>query len=123
MLDHIAKPAVRDGVLSPWKEDLQRLAERPNVFCKLSGMVTEARWNEWRPEDFRPYLDVVLEAFGPERLMIGSDWPVCTLAGDYASTMGLVLDYVSALSPDARAGILGGNCARFYGIRPTRRAL
>jgi L-fuconolactonase len=123
VLDHIAKPAVRDGVLSPWKEDLQRLAERPNVFCKLSGMVTEARWNEWRPEDFRPYLDVVLEAFGPERLMIGSDWPVCTLAGDYASTMGLVLDYVSALSPDARAGILGGNCARFYGIRPAREAL
>lgn len=123
VLDHIAKPAIRERVLSPWKEHLQRLAERPNVFCKLSGMVTEARWNEWRPGDFRPYLDVVLEAFGPERLMIGSDWPVCTLAGDYASTMGLVLDFVSELSEDARAGILGVNCARFYGIRPTRAAL
>jgi L-fuconolactonase len=120
VLDHIAKPGIRDRVLSPWEEDLRRLAERPNVFCKLSGMVTEARWSEWRPEDFRPYLDVVLEAFGEERLMIGSDWPVCTLAGDYSSTMGLVLDYVSALSQDARAGILGDNCARFYGIRPTR---
>jgi L-fuconolactonase len=123
VLDHIAKPAIRDGLLAPWKHDLERLAERPNVFCKLSGMVTEAKWSEWRPADFRPYLDVVLEAFGPERLMIGSDWPVCTLAGDYASTMGLVLDYVSALSQDARAGILGGNCARFYGIRATREAL
>jgi L-fuconolactonase len=117
VLDHIAKPAIRDGLLAPWKHDLERLAERPNVFCKLSGMVTEAKWSEWRPADFRPYLDVVLEAFGPERLMIGSDWPVCTLAADYASTMSLVLDYVSALSPEARAGILGDNCARFYGIR------
>jgi L-fuconolactonase len=120
VLDHIAKPPIRDGLLAPWKQDLEHLAERPNVFCKLSGMVTEARWNEWRPEDFRPYLDVVIEAFGPERLMIGSDWPVCTLASDYASSMGVVLDYVSALSPAARDGILGGNCARFYGISRTR---
>jgi L-fuconolactonase len=120
VLDHIAKPAIREGLVSPWKEDLKRLAERPHVFCKLSGMVTEAKWGEWRPADFRPYLDVVLEAFGSERLMIGSDWPVCTLSADYTSTMSLVVDYVSALSPDARAGILGDNCARFYGIRPTR---
>jgi L-fuconolactonase len=83
-------------------------------------MVTEARWNEWKPGDFRPYLDVVLEAFGPERLMIGSDWPVCTLSADYRSTMSLVVDYVNTLSPDARDGILGDNCARFYGIRRTR---
>jgi L-fuconolactonase len=120
VLDHIAKPAIREGLVSPWKDDLKRLAERPNVFCKLSGMVTEAKWGEWRPADFRPYLDVVLEAFGPERLMIGSDWPVCTLSADYRSTMSLVVDYVNALSPDARAGILGDNCARFYGIRRTR---
>ena len=120
VLDHIAKPAIREQLLTPWKEDLQRLAERPNVFCKLSGMVTEARWNDWRSEDFRPYLDVALEAFGPERLMIGSDWPVCTLAADYLSTMKLVVDYVDTLSPDARAGILGGNCVRFYGLRHAR---
>jgi L-fuconolactonase len=119
VLDHIAKPPIRDRLVSPWKQDLKRLAERPNVFCKLSGMVTEARWNEWRPEDFRPYLDVVVEAFGPERLMIGSDWPVCTLAGDYAATMRVVTDYVAALASAERAGILGGNCARFYGIGPT----
>jgi len=120
VLDHIAKPAIRDGLLSPWKEDLERLAERPNVFCKLSGMVTEAGWKEWRPEDFRPYLDVVIKAFGPERLMVGSDWPVCTLSADYRPTMSLVLDYVDALSADARAGILGGNCARFYRTPVTR---
>ena len=120
VLDHLAKPAIRDGLLSPWKQDLERLAERPNVFCKLSGMVTEARWNEWKPGDFRPYLDVVVEEFGPERLMIGSDWPVCTLAADYRSALGLVLDYVAALSADARAGILGGNCARFYRTLGTR---
>ena len=120
VLDHLAKPAIRDGLLSPWKQDLERLAERPNVFCKLSGMVTEARWNEWKPGDFRPYLDVVVEEFGPERLMIGSDWPVCTLAADYRFALGLVLDYVAALSADARAGILGGNCARFYRTLGTR---
>jgi L-fuconolactonase len=120
VLDHIAKPPIREGLLSPWKEDLQRLAERPNVFCKLSGMVTEAGWKQWRTGDFRPYLDVVVEAFGPERLMIGSDWPVCTLSADYKSTLSLVLDYVNALSADTRAGILGGNCARFYRTPVTR---
>ncbi len=122
VLDHVAKPTIRDGQLQPWREDLQRLAERPNVFCKLSGMVTEARWHDWRSEELRPYLDVVLEAFGPERLMIGSDWPVCTLSADYVSTMKLVADYVSTLPADARAGILGGNCARFYGVRLSRQS-
>jgi L-fuconolactonase len=120
VLDHIAKPAIRDRLLAPWKQDLKRLAERPNVFCKLSGMVTEARWNQWQSEDFRPYLEIVLDAFGPQRLMIGSDWPVCTLSADYRSTMSLVVDYVSALSAEARAGILGDNCARFYGVRRTQ---
>ena len=120
VLDHIAKPAIRDRLLAPWKEDLKRLAERPNVFCKLSGMVTEASWNQWQSEDFRPYLEIVLDAFGPQRLMIGSDWPVCTLSADYRSTMSLVVDYVSALCADARAGILGDNCARFYGVRRTQ---
>jgi L-fuconolactonase len=116
VLDHLAKPAIRGRLFSPWREDLTRLAERPNVSCKLSGMVTEARWNDWRPEDLSPYIDVVLEAFGPERLMIGSDWPVCTLSGDYRSTMGVVVGYVDSLSPGERAGILGENCARFYQI-------
>ncbi len=119
VLDHIAKPGVGDVSKSLWKEDLLRLAERPNVSCKLSGLVTEADWSAWRPDDFRPALDVVLEAFGADRLMIGSDWPVCTLAADYGTTMGVVLDFVRDLTPSERDGILGGNCARFYGVAPT----
>jgi L-fucono-1,5-lactonase len=116
VLDHIAKPFIRDGVVSPWREDLRRLASFPNVTCKLSGMVTEARWKEWRPSDMHPYLDVVLEAFGPSRLMIGSDWPVCLLAGDYDRTMSVVVDWTSRLSAAERDGILGGNAARVYAL-------
>jgi L-fuconolactonase len=116
VLDHIAKPAICDGQVSPWREDLRRLADLPNVCCKLSGLVTEAKWKQWRPEEFHPYLDIVVEAFGPERLMIGSDWPVCALSGDYAATMNLVTEYVQKFSTTVREGILGGNCARFYGL-------
>ena len=97
VLDHIAKPLMRERRMSPWDEDVRRLAERPNVVCKLSGLVTEARWDTWQPADIWPYLDVVVEAFGTSRLMIGSDWPVCTLAADYARTMGLVIDYVNLI--------------------------
>jgi L-fuconolactonase len=116
VLDHIAKPRIADGLFSPWREDLQELARCPNVLCKLSGMVTEAAWNRWKPADFSRYLDNVVEAFTPHRLMIGSDWPVCTLAAGYASTMQIVIDYVEQFPPDVRLGILGGNCARFYKI-------
>jgi len=116
VLDHIAKPVIRDGLISPWREDLLRLADHSNVSCKLSGMVTEARWGKWRAEEFHLYLDTVIEAFGAGRVMIGSDWPVCTLSGDYASTMRIVTDYVRQFPEDTRAAILGGNCARFYGL-------
>lgn len=116
VLDHIAKPAIAQGLVSPWREDLQELARFPNVFCKLSGMVTEAKWRQWQADDFRRYLDIVTGAFGPERLMIGSDWPVCTLSGEYAATMNIVTDYIRQFSAPARDGILGENCARFYGI-------
>lgn len=119
VLDHIAKPAIRDGQDSPWREDLTRLAEFPNVLCKLSGMVTEARWKQWQPEDFHRYLDIVIEAFGTERVMIGSDWPVCTLSGDLASTMRIVIEYAQQFSVEVQDQILGGNCARFYGINPS----
>ncbi len=119
VLDHIAKPPMRHGQISPWAEDLKRLAEFSNVFCKLSGMVTEAEWKRWRAEDFHRYLDVVMEAFGAERVMIGSDWPVCTLSGDYESTMRIVMDYTLQFSLPTREAILGGNCARFYGLDST----
>ena len=121
VVDHIAKPFIREGLLSPWSDDLAILAAFPNVTCKLSGLVTEADWQRWRADDIRPYLDVAFECFGPDRLMIGSDWPVCTLAGDYASTMAVVVDYVHQLPSEARDGILGNNAARFYGLQ--RRGL
>jgi L-fuconolactonase len=116
VLDHIAKPGIAEGTISPWQEDLRRLAKFPNVFCKLSGMVTEARWKQWLPVDFERYLDVVVEAFGASRLMIGSDWPVCLVSGDYATVMNIVIDYVKKFPPHLQAAILGENCAAFYGI-------
>jgi L-fuconolactonase len=116
VLDHIGKPRIAEGVLSPWREDLRDLASARNVLCKLSGLVTEAKWNEWKPAEFTPYFDTVVEAFTPERLMVGSDWPVCLLSADYASTMQIAIDYVQQFSPAAQSGILGENCARFYGI-------
>jgi L-fucono-1,5-lactonase len=116
ILDHIAKPAIRDRQLSPWKHDLQELARFPCVSCKLSGMVTEAKWGGWQPDDFRRYLDAVLEAFGPDRVMIGSDWPVCLLSSDYGTTMRIVQQFVSQFSAEVQEGILGGNCARVYRV-------
>jgi L-fuconolactonase len=114
VLDHIAKPDIKVGALSPWSENIRQLAAFPNVACKVSGMVTEADWKSWTSLDFRPYLDVVFDAFGPERLMIGSDWPVCTLAGAYGEVIDIVLDYIERLGPDERARILGGTAAAFY---------
>lgn len=114
VLDHISKPFIKDSVISPWDDQIRQLASFENVYCKLSGMVTEADWQNWKPEDFRPYLDIVLEAFGSDRLMIGSDWPVCLLAGEYEAVMNLVIEYIQSLSNDEQAAILGGNCARFY---------
>jgi L-fuconolactonase len=116
VLDHMAKPEIRDRRISPWREDLRLLARFGNVFCKLSGMVTEAAWKGWRPADFHAYLDIVVEAFGTDRVMIGSDWPVCTLSGEYAAVMGIVTDYAAQFSVPVRDAILGGNCARFYGL-------
>ena len=116
VLDHIAKPLIADGVLEPWKSNIRELATCDNITCKLSGMVTEARWQQWHADDFRAYLDTVLEAFGPQRLMIGSDWPVCTLSASYSSTMGLVKNYIAHLSAKEQGAILGGNCAAFYEV-------
>ncbi len=117
VLDHIAKPAIAEGKLEPWASGIRELAKAPNLLCKLSGMVTETRWKQWQEHDFRPYLDVVFEAFGPGRLMIGSDWPVCTLSGSYESTMSIALQYIAQFPAEAQEGILGANCARFYGLR------
>jgi L-fuconolactonase len=116
VLDHIAKPFIKDGKLSPWDRDIRLLAECPNVFCKISGMITEADWQHWAPADFHPYLEIALEVFGPERLMFGSDWPVCTVAGTYAQVVELVRGYFSGLSVREQADLYGETACRFYGI-------
>ena len=115
VLDHIAKPLIKDSVLEPWSEQIQILAEHSNVHCKISGMVTEADWQHWKPEDFQPYLKVVLDAFGPERLMIGSDWPVCRLAGEYSRVMQIAIGFMQTHAPEHMDAFLGGNALAFYG--------
>jgi len=118
VLDHLAKPPIRDREIDLWARDLRRLAAFPNVMCKLSGLVTEADWKRWTPDAIRPYLDVAFDGFGAGRLMIGSDWPVCTVAADYSSTIGVVADYVSQLSRGEREAVLGGNAQRFWKLKP-----
>jgi L-fucono-1,5-lactonase len=116
VLDHLAKPLIRDAVLSPWREQVRELAASPNVMCKVSGLVTEARWQGWRAEDFRPYLDVAVEAFGPDRLMFGSDWPVALLAANYPQVFALVRDYFAGCGPGVEAKVFGLNAVRFYDL-------
>jgi L-fuconolactonase len=116
VLDHLAKPLIRNGVLSPWKEQIRELAQMPNVMCKVSGMVTEANWQGWKSDHFKPYLEVVLEAFGLDRIMYGSDWPVCLLAASYEQVFGLVKDFVARLGPEVEARFFGSNAVRFYGL-------
>jgi L-fucono-1,5-lactonase len=114
VLDHIAKPNIAGKALSPWRENLQELARRPNVYCKLSGMVTEADWVSWTKDDLQPFFDVVLEAFGSERLMFGSDWPVCLLASSYARWADVVAELLAELSPSEQARIWAGTARRVY---------
>lgn len=116
VLDHIAKPHIKAGVISPWREQIGELAQSPNVCCKVSGIITEADHTHWQADDFKPYLDVVFEAFGEDRLMYGSDWPVCLFAGEYPSMFALVENYTWQLSAAARDKFYGENAAQFYGI-------
>jgi L-fuconolactonase len=116
VLDHVAKPRIRENVLSPWRENVRELARRPNVFCKISGMVTEADYRGWTPEHLRPYVDTVLEAFGPSRLMFGSDWPVCLVACAYTRWAQTVRQFTAALSPSEQRDILGDSARRAYRI-------
>jgi L-fuconolactonase len=118
ILDHIAKPRIRERIISPWAERIRAIARHPNVYCKVSGLVTEADWRGWRRDDFRPYLDVVFEAFGPERVMFGSDWPVCLLAASYRQVVELIETYMESLTVEEKAGIFGKNAARVYGVKP-----
>lgn len=114
VVDHVAKPKIAQRELAPWKEYLKALAGYPNVYCKLSGMVTEADWQQWQYADLIPYLDVVTETFGPGRLMFGSDWPVCLLAASYQQVVEVIDRYFASFSPTEKAGIYGQNAANFY---------
>lgn len=116
VLDHMGKPPIKTGQVAPWDADIRRLASFSNVFCKISGMVTEADWKAWTPADFRPYLDIVFEAFGTKRIMIGSDWPECTLAGTYHEVMQLAFDYIAQFSETEHADVSGNNAISFYKI-------
>ena len=114
VLDHIAKPKIASGEMQPWADNLRKLAAFPNVFCKLSGLVTEADIHNWTPDQLRPYVETVLDAFGPERVMFGSDWPVCTCATTYAAWRGLVGDFISRLSEHEQAQIMGETARKAY---------
>lgn len=116
VIDHLAKPQIKEQVFSPWKEQIQVLAKAPNVFCKISGLVTEANWHNWKMEDIRPYLDIAFEAFGTDRLMFGSDWPVCKLAGNYTTTCVLMEEYLKDFSEVDKAKFWGKNAANFYNL-------
>jgi len=116
VLDHMGKPGVKDGRIDEWKAGVEKLAKLENVYCKLSGLVTEADWAKWKEKDFIPYMDTVMEAFGATRVMVGSDWPVCTLASKYSSVIDIAKRYVEKLSSSEQEAVMGGNAARFYGI-------
>lgn len=114
VLDHLAKPPIKSGTIEFWARGIRELASYPNVYAKLSGLVTEANWHRWKPAEFRPYLDIAFECFGPGRLMIGSDWPVCNVAASFQLTVELVRDYIRTLTDTEREAVLGGNAAKFW---------
>lgn len=113
-LDHMAKPRICARILSPWRENIYDLARRKNVYCKVSGMTTEADWREWTETDLRPYLDTVFDAFGAARLMMGSDWPVCLLAVEYQQWFSLLDRYAAQLSEHEREQFCGGTAIQIY---------
>ena len=114
IIDHLAKPYIKKGLIQQWAKDMRRIARFENVYCKISGMVTEANWQSWQPDHLWPYMETVLEAFGPQRVCYGSDWPVCLLAADYDRQLAVFQSWIEPLSPSERAALLGGNAAAFY---------
>ena len=123
VVDHLAKPEIKSREIETWTRYMKRIAENRNVFCKLSGMVTEADWRQWKAADFHPYLDVAFDAFGPERLMFGSDWPVCLVAASYRQVKGIVEEYLKNFSAQDRENIFGDNATRFYGLKAVSHGL
>jgi len=116
VLDHIGKPRIKENILSPWRENMAELAKRDNVFCKMSGMVTEADFKRWTPSQLQPYSEVLIDLFGAGRLMFGSDWPVCLVAIEYDQWLSTVKDFITQLSKSEQELILGGNAQKVYGL-------
>lgn len=114
VIDHIAKPYIKDGLINEWKKDIEAIARYEHVHCKISGMVTEADMRNWKKADFRPYLDIVVEAFGMHRIMYGSDWPVCLAAGSYEQVIGIVKNYFSGYSDAEQIAFFKTNASSFY---------
>ena len=119
VLDHLAKPRIEDGGYEPWAGDIRRLAERPNVYCKISGMVTEADWKTWSPSTLQPYFDATIDTFGPNRLMFGSDWPVATVASEYSRWVDTVKTWTAALSETEQERLWAGTAIEAYRLVPT----
>lgn len=117
VVDHIAKPEIQSKKIQPWGTQMKEIAQNKNVFCKLSGLVTEADWKGWKTDDFKPYLDLVFDAFEADRLMCGSDWPVCLVAATYRQVKQLIEEYLKGFSRIDKEKIFGGNAARFYGLK------
>lgn len=116
VIDHIAKPYIKDGFYDGWASLMKAISEYPNIYCKLSGMTTEADYNNWTPEQIEPYMQLVLEAFGANRILFGSDWPVCLVAGNYTKTKELVTNFIAKLNSEEQAAIMGGNAVQFYNL-------
>jgi L-fuconolactonase len=116
VIDHIAKPNIKAQQIDEWTIDMMAVAVHENVFCKISGMVTEADWKNWKKEDFGPYIDVVCEAFGPDRIMFGSDWPVCLVAASYAETINIVSEYFSSFTAEEQNQFFRTNAVNFYNL-------
>jgi len=116
VIDHIAKPDIKNQKIDDWAKDMKAIAALPNVSCKISGMVTEADWQNWQTSDFTPYLNVITNAFGTNRIMYGSDWPVCLVAGGYSKMMGIVKTYFAQYSATEQDAFFGGNAINFYNL-------
>jgi L-fuconolactonase len=116
VIDHLAKPFIKRKEVADWQQDMEAIAQFPNVYCKISGMVTEADWQQWKNEDFRPYLDIVFRNFGINRVMFGSDWPVCLVAAGYEEVLNITMDYFSSFSKQEQELFYGGNAITFYNL-------
>lgn len=114
VLDHMAKPNIKDQKIDTWQKDITTLAKADNVYCKISGMVTEAHWKDWKPEDFKPYLDIIFASFSVDRLLFGSDWPVSLLAADYGEVLKIIKDYMNFFSDEDKNKIFFKNAVRVY---------